>query len=307
MTGASQGEPATRLRERFGRVGVWLGGLGLVPSSRERDVVRRVEELGYGAIWFGEAFQNREALSHAAILLSATSAIPVATGIANIWARDAAAAVNGANTLNEAFPDRFLLGLGVSHAPIVNPRGHEYARPLAAMRAYLDAMDAHDYTAPAPEHPPARVLAALRPRMLELAAERAAGAHPYFVPPGHTRRARERLGAGPFLAPEQAVVLESDPTRARELARRHMRVYLHLPNYLDNLRTLGFDDGDLADGGSDRLVDAIVAWGDVDAIVRRVREHIEAGADHVPIQAIAESSDGALDVLAEIAGPLRGL
>ena len=296
---------ASHLRSRLGRVGVWLGALGLVAASREREVARRIEELGYGAIWFGEAFQNREAFGHAAILLGATQAIPVATGIANIWARDATAAVNGANTLNEAYDDRFVLGLGVSHAPIVNPRGHEYARPLAAMRAYLDGMDRHRYAAPPPAQPPSRVLAALRPRMLELARDRSAGAHPYFVPPEHTRRARETLGPERFLAPEQAVVLETDPQRARELARGHMHVYLQLPNYLDNLRTLGFDEADLVEGGSDRLVDAIVAWGDADAIAGRVRDHVDAGADHVAVQAIAETPDAALDVLGRIADALR--
>jgi probable F420-dependent oxidoreductase len=298
---------AKALRGRVGRVGVWLGALALVPAAEERAALARIEALGYGAVWFGEAAVNREALSHAAMLLAASERVAIATGIANIWARDAAAAINGANTLNEAYDERFVLGLGVSHAPIVNSRGHDYTKPLSAMRAYLEAIDAHTYAAPAPAHPSPVVLAALRPKMLELARERTAGAHPYFVPPAHTRRAREALGPLPLLAPEQVVVLESDRTRARELARHHMATYLRLSNYVKNLLTLGFEDTDIADGGSDRLVDAIVAWGDEEAIVGRVREHLDAGADHVAIQAYAESPARSLEVLERLAPALLAL
>ena len=229
--------PAKELRNRIGRVGVWLGPIGLLPAADERAAIARIEELGYGTAWFGEAPSNREAFSHAGLLLAASERLVVATGIANIWARDAIAASNGANTLNEAYGERFLLGLGVSHAPAVQLRGHEYARPLSAMRSYLEAIDQHRYGAPPPPHLPPIVLAALRPRMLELARERTAGAHPYFVPPSHTAAARETLGPGPLLAPEQAVVLETDPARARRSAREHMEVYLRLPNYVNNLRT----------------------------------------------------------------------
>jgi probable F420-dependent oxidoreductase len=231
----------------------------------------------------------------------------IATGIANIWVRDAAAAINGAQTLNEACDERFLLGLGVSHAPIVNSRGHHYDKPLTAMRGYLDAIDAHTYDAPPPHHPSPVLLAALRPKMLELARERTAGAHPYFVPPSHTARARAVLGPRPLLAPEQVVVLETDAARARELARRHMFGYLRLPNYVNNLRTLGYDDGDFADGGSERLVDAIVAWGDEQAIAQRVREHLDAGADHVAIQAYAHDAGAALAALERLAPTLIAL
>jgi probable F420-dependent oxidoreductase len=298
---------AQELRDRIGRVGVWLGSIALEPAAAEWAAIARIEQWGYGTAWFGEGPANREALSHAGLLLAASDRLMIATGIANIWARDAAAAINGANTLNEACDERFLLGLGVSHAPIVNSRGHEYAKPLTAMRTYLEAIDEHRYWAPSPPHPSPVLLAALRPRMLELARERTAGAHPYFVPPEHTARARAILGPRPLLAPEQAVVLESDPTRARELARGHMAVYLQLPNYVNNLHELGYEDADFADGGSERLVDAIVAWGDVEAIAARVREHFDAGADHVAIQPCAESADAALSALERLAPTLLEL
>jgi probable F420-dependent oxidoreductase len=299
--GAIAQEQAQALRDRIGRVGVWLGPIGLAPARDERAAIARIEELGYGVAWFGEAPTNREALSHGALLLAATERLLVATGIANIWARDATAAVNGANTLNEAYDERFLLGLGVSHAPAVAARGHEYAKPLTAMSRYLDAIDDHAYGAPSPEHPSPILLAALRPKMLELARDRTAGAHPYFVPPSHTAKARAILGPRPLLAPEQAVVLETDPARAREIGRRHMAPYLTLPNYVNNLRTLGYGDADFADGGSDQLVDVIVAWGNEEAIAARVREHLDAGADHVAIQAYSEGAGASLAQLERLA------
>jgi probable F420-dependent oxidoreductase len=307
MMSAIAAEPAQELRDRIGRVGVWLGSIGLEPAQDERAAIARIEQLGYGVAWFGEGPTNREALSHAALLLEASEQLVIATGIANIWARDAAAAINGANTLNEACHDRFLLGLGVSHAPIVSARGHEYAKPLTAMRGYLDAIDEHRYDAPAPKHPSPVLLAALRPKMLELARERTAGAHPYFVPPTHTAEARAILGPVPLLAPEQVVVLETDATRAREIGRRHMAAYLRLPNYVNNLRELGFDEADFADGGSQRLVDAIVAWGDEAAIAARVREHLDGGADHVAVQAYAENGKAALAQLERLAPALLEL
>jgi probable F420-dependent oxidoreductase len=300
-------ERVQALRERIGRVGVWLGPVGLAPATEERAAIARIEQLGYGAAWFGEGPSNREAMAHAGVLLGATERLVVATGIANIWARDAAAAINGANTLNEAYDERFVLGLGVSHAPIVTSRGHEYAKPLTAMRTFLEAIETHSYAAPAPEHPSPIVLAALRPRMLELARDKTAGAHPYFVPPSHTAKAREILGPRPLLAPEQVVVLEPETGRAREIGRRHMAAYLTLPNYVNNLRALGYDDADFARGGSDQLVDAIVAWGDEEAIAGRVRGHLDAGADHVAIQAYADDAAGALAQLARLAPTLLEL
>jgi probable F420-dependent oxidoreductase len=298
---------AQDLRDRIGHIGVWLGPIALAPATDERNASARIEQLGYGAIWFGETPAGREALSHAALLLSMSERLLIATGIANIWARDATASINGADTLNEAYGGRFLLGLGVSHAPAVSVRGHDYSKPLTAMRTYLEAIAGHKYVAAAPTHSSPVVLAALRPRMLELARDESAGAHPYFVPPAHTAIAREILGSSPLLAPEQAVVLETDPVRAREIARRHMAVYLKLPNYLENLRTLGYGDADFADGGSDRLVDAIVAWGDEQAIAGRVREHLDAGADHVAVQAYAEDAGTSLSQLERLAPALLEL
>jgi probable F420-dependent oxidoreductase len=275
-------------------VGIWTGQLDYQPASRAREAVAELEELGYGAVWVGEAV-GREALSNAGLLLSVTRRLVVATGIANIWVRDALAMVAGQYTLAEAYPERFLLGLGVSHAPLIEGmRGHHYQRPLAAMRQYLNAMDevVRAYRAVPPATPPPRVLAALGSRMLALAAERAQGAHSYFVPPEHTAQARDQLGPGSWLIPEQAVVLENDPEQAREIARRHTSRYLQLPNYTNNLRRLGFDHEDLTGSGSDRLVDAIVAWGEEDAIISRVRAHLDAGANHVCVQVLDPNRRG---------------
>ena len=274
------------------RVGVWLGALGWAPATVEREIAAsEVEQLGYGALWYSEAHNSKESLSHGALLLAATRRIVIASGIANIWVRDPMAAVAGSNALAEAYPGRFVLGLGVSHPPQVAPRGHSYEKPVAAMRAYLEAMNASEYTGPRPSEPVPRLLGALRPAMLELAATMADGAHPYLVSVEHTRRARSILGSGKLLATEQFVLLEDDPTEARRLGREALAWYLTLPNYTDNLRWLGFSEEDLADGGSDALVDALVAWGDEDAIRGRVLEHLEAGADHVCIQPIGRSSD----------------
>ena len=270
----------------LGRVGLWTFQLDLQPAASARETARELEELGYATVWLPEAV-GREAFVNSSLLLSATERLVVATGIASIWARDALTMAAGQMSLCEAFPDRFLLGLGVSHQPMVDYlRGQHYDKPLTKMRGYLDAMDAALYVAPRPSEEPRRVLAALGPKMLELAATRALGAHPYFVPVEHTAVARDMLGSGPMLCPEQAVVLSTDPTVARAAARQHMATYLGLPNYINNLRRLGWGDADLGDGGSDRLVDAIVAWGDVGAIVARVQAHLDAGADHVCVQVL---------------------
>lgn len=269
----------------IGRVGIWTFSLDLQPATRAQEAAAEIEKLGYGAIWIPEAM-GREAFTNAGILLAGTRRIPIATGIANMWARDPMAMAAAQKTLSEAYPDRFLLGIGVSHAPMVGLRGHAYDKPLSTMRSYLDAMDSALFMSVPPSVPPTRVLAALAPKMLKLAAERTAGSHPYFVPPEHTAVARQTMGKGPLLAPEQAVVLETDASTARAIGRAHMAIYLGLPNYVNNLKRLGYTDDDVASGGSDRLVDAIVAWGDVDAIVRRVRAHHDAGADHVCIQVL---------------------
>jgi probable F420-dependent oxidoreductase len=218
----------------------------------------------------------------------------VATGIANIWARDALASAAGQLALGEAYPDRFILGIGVSHKPLLDVRGEDYRKPLAFMRDYLESMDhGYDvYRAVPPQTRPPRLLAALGPKMLELAGERADGAHSYFVPPEHTADAREILGAGKLLVPEQVVVLETDPSVAREIARRHTTSYLRLPNYTSNLQRYGFEPEEFADGGNDRLVDTICVWGTVDAIAERVRAHLDAGADHVAVQVLVGDRHG---------------
>ena len=267
-------------------IGIWTAQFDYQPTTKAREAAAELEQLGFGAIWFPESV-GRESLTNAALLLGATRRIVIATGIANIYGRDPVTTAAGQNTLAEAYPGRFLLGLGVSHIPLVEQvRGHRYGKPVASMRAYLDAMDRAPYRAVPPSVGPVRVLAALGPGMLRLAAERAGGAHSYFVPPEHTARAREILGSARLLAVEQAVVLETDATKARKIARAHTSRYLALPNYVNNLRRLGFGDAELANGGSDRLVDAIVAWGDMTAVIDRVRAHQSAGANHVCVQVL---------------------
>ncbi|ASU84569.1 LLM class F420-dependent oxidoreductase [Nocardiopsis gilva YIM 90087] len=296
------------LKRRLGPIGVWFGHtLAVAPAATVRQAARELERLGYGALWFGgDGPGTKEAVSQAAILLSATERTVVATGIASIWSRDALAAATAATSLAEAWPDRFLLGLGVSHAKLVAARGSEYRKPLTAMRSYLDAMDAVDYPGEPQPAPAPRVLAALRPKMVGLARDRANGAHTYFTTPAHTARVRATLGSEPLLAPEQAVVLDTDPRRARATARGHMARYLALPNYVNSLRELGWDDADFADGGSDALVDAIVPWGEPDTIAARLREHRDAGADHVAVQPLAATLPEQVTALGELAPVLLG-
>ena len=272
----------------LGRVGIWHF-LDLFPAAAAQQAAREVERLGFRTLWIPEAL-GREAFTHAALLLAGTERLIVATGIANVWGRDAMAMAAAQKTLAEAYPGRFLLGMGVSHAPLVaGMRGHAYEKPLSFLRGYLDAMDAAVYMAATPAEPPPRVLASLHPKSLALARDRAWGSHPYFVPPEHTARARAVLGPGKLLAPEQMVCLEKDPSVARAIARQAMQTYLGLPNYVRNLQALGFTADDVADGGSDRLVDAIVAWGSIDAVVARVKAHHDAGADHVCLQVLRPS------------------
>ncbi|HTB20752.1 MAG TPA: LLM class F420-dependent oxidoreductase [Bryobacteraceae bacterium] len=271
---------------QLGPIGIWTRQLEDQPAAKAWEAARELEELGYGALWFGEAL-GREVLTNAAMLLGATKSMVIATGIANIYARDAVAMSSGQKTLAEAFPNRFLLGLGVSHIPLVEKmRGHRYEKPVATMRAYLDAMDQATYAAVPPATKPARVLAALGPKMMELSGERAEGAHPYNVNPEHTAEARKILGPKPYLCPEQAVVMETDAEKARGIGRAFLGFYLTLPNYANNLLRLGFTEGDFKDGGSNKLIDAMVAWGDLNAIRKRIHEHHAAGADHVCIQVL---------------------
>ncbi len=292
-------ETAKRLLGRLG-VWTWLDGLA---ADRAVAFAKRVEALGYSALWLPEAI-GRDPFTQITFLAPQTKRLNFATGIANLYARDPMAMNTLRKTVGELSGGRFVLGIGVSHAHLVTGvRGHEYQKPLTTMRNYLDAMEKAMYRAPEPPEDPPIILAALRPKMLALSAERCAGAHPYFTNPEHTARAREILGASACLAPEQMILLERDASKARSVARANMKIYLSLPNYRNNLKWLGFDDKDFADGGSDRLVDAIVAWGDEDAIRKRIDEHFTAGADHVCIQPLNPTGEAvphmeALELLA---------
>lgn len=276
----------------LGRVGIWTAALDALDVAAARDAVAALDAQGWGALWFGEAY-GREAFTAAQLYLSASERLVVATGIASIYGRDAVAANAAARTLEAAFPGRFVLGLGVSHAPLVERmRGHRYDRPLAAMAGYLDAMDAAPYAVAGGQPAPPRLLAALGPKMLELARDRAQGAHPYLVTPEHTARAREVLGEGPVLAVEQAVVLADDIDQWRRRAHWHLEIYTGLPNYRASWVRQGFGEPDFGRGGSDRLKDAMVVRG-IEAIRRRVQEHLDAGASHVCLQVLGAD---ALDV-----------
>ena len=262
-------------------VGIWSGGLRYGQPTETGEAAAELDELGYQALWLpdvgGGLFEACEAL------LQATRRTTIATGILNLWFHEAAETAERYHTFTAAYGERFLVGIGVSHQVLIEGLGAgEYVKPYSRMVAYLDELDALDDPLPVG----ARLLAALGPRMIALAGERAAGTHPYLGTPDLTKRTRDQLGAGPLIAPEQAVVLETDPTRAREIARAHLSMYLPLPNYANSIMRAGFAESDLADGGSDRLVDRLVAWGDESAIAARVQEHRDAGADHVCLQVL---------------------
>jgi probable F420-dependent oxidoreductase len=267
---------------------------------------KRVEEWGYGALWLPES-RGRNALVHSAWLLANTQRLVVATGIANIYARDPMAMANGQRALAEQSDGRFLLGVGVSHRPMVEGlRGHNYGRPVATMRAYLQAMREAPYQAPPPRAAPPTVVAALAPRMMALSGELADGAHPYNTTPAHTARAREILGPGKILAPEVWVLLETDQAAARRAARAALSHYLQLENYVNAWRLQGFSDDEMAGGGADRFVDAIVGWGDERAVRARIQEHWDAGADHVCIQPIGAAGGRDVDErVLELLAPRR--
>jgi probable F420-dependent oxidoreductase len=269
----------------LGRVGIWTRQLDGVPGGAAQEAASMLESLGFRTVWIPEAVR-REAISHATLLLAGTSNLVVATGIARVHARAPQAAALAQVLLNERFPGRFLLGLGVSH-PIVVERmmGQVYGRPLAVMTQYLDAMDATLATV-APLAAPPRVLAALGPKMLTMAAERSGGAHTYLAPAEHTVWARAQLGPDALLAPAIKVVLDTDAGRARAIGRWSLGPSTRTPAYRSNLLRFGFTEADVADAPSDRLVDALVAWGDVDAVERRVREHLDAGASHVCVEVL---------------------
>ena len=293
----------------LGTVGIWTAALDALPVTQAQEAVAELDELGYGALWFGEAY-GREAFTAAQLYLAASSRLVVATGIASIYGRYAVSSNSAARTLSAAYPDRFLLGLGVSHAPLVERmRGHSYGKPLAAMREYLDAMDAAPYVvADGGGEPAPRVLAALGPKMLELARDRAQGAHPYLVTPAHTATAREVLGDGPLLAVEQAVVLTRDRDAFLAAAHAHLEIYTGLPNYRASWVREGFDESDVVRGGSERLKDALVVMGDEDDVVRRVREHLDTGASHVCLQVLgANAFDVARDDWRRLAPAVSGL
>jgi probable F420-dependent oxidoreductase len=279
------------LAEELGRVGLWTRHLDVQPAQQVREAIAELEALGWGSLWFWEVF-GREALTSAGLLLCASKRMVIASGIANIWARDPVAMTAAGRALVEAYPGRFVLGIGVSHGPIVDARGHRYQRPLDKMRGYLDAMDAAPWQGPPLAEEPPLVLAALGPRMLELAAERSAGALLYNATPEATATARSVLGPGPLLAVEQAVLLEEDPAEARRIAREFMALYLTLPNYLRAWDRAGLGPQEQAEGGTDRLVDAVVAWGGPEAVAERVRAHLDAGADHVCVQLLDPDPNG---------------
>lgn len=269
-------------RNRLGGIGIWSSGWtkaaegdGAAYGSEYDEAAVEVEALGYSAVWLGSS----PAVGFAEPLLKVTSRLTVATGVLRIWDYEATEVAAQRAALERAYPGRFLLGIGVSHGPLI---GNTYARPYSTMLAYLDGLDA----APEPVPADARVLAALGPKMLELSRDRAAGAHPYLVTPEHTAKARGILGEGPLLAPEFKVVLDTDLDKARTTARGYLQAYLGFPNYTENLLRSGFTEDDLRDGGSDRLVDALFALGDEDAVAARAAEFVAAGADHLAVQVV---------------------
>ena len=301
MANGLGGYGGRNLARLLGRVGIWSFALQRMSATDEIEAARDLESFEFRATWIPESLGSKDVLAHSGLLLANTNNTVIATGIANIHARDPMAMANGAKALGDAYPDRFVLGIGVSHAPSVQMRGGDYKNPLEQMTAYLDAMDSAQYGAPLPEQPVPLVLAALGPRMLELAAERTDGGHPYFVPVEHTAIAREHLGPEACLATEVTALLATDRPAGLAIARAFAKHYLVLPNYANNLKRLGWAQADI-DNESDAIVDAVVAIGDVDAIVKRVQAHLDAGADHVCVQLRAErSNDPSIDGYRELA------
>ena len=287
----------------IGSVGIWQGVLDGHPASAVREAVAELDELGWPCLWIPETV-SRDPFVSAGIMLGACDNMKVATGIASIWARDAMTTSNATKTLNEAYDGRFLLGLGVSHHTITEwVRKHDYSKPLTHMREYLERMDKSMFKGVEPAVPPSVVIAALGPKMLALSAELADGAHPYFAPVEHTAVAREAVGPDKMVATEQMIVLETDPGKAREIARKQMAVYLGLPNYANNLMRFGFTEEDITNV-DDRLVDAIVAWGSMDTIVERVKAQHDAGANHVCVQVLQDNNSIPMEAWRELASAL---
>lgn len=283
MTNCAAGKPSSG--PNLGRFGSF--GRGVTPQQ-----ATEIEALGYGAVWVGGS--PPAALSWVEPILQATTTLCVATGIVNIWSAPAQRVAESFHRIEAAYPGRFLLGIGVGHAEMIS----EYRKPYNALVEYLDRLE--DYGVPANR----RVVAALGPRVLGLSARRSAGAHPYLTTPEHTARARELIGPSAFLAPEHKVVLTTDSARARTVGRQALDMYFNLANYRNNWKRLGFTDDEVSRPGSDRLVDAVVAYGTPDAIAARLNEHLLAGADHVPIQVLTED-DNLVSALTELAKPLR--
>lgn len=283
MTNCAAGKPSSG--PNLGRFGSF--GRGVTPQQ-----ATEIEALGYGAVWVGGS--PPAALSWVEPILQATTTLCVATGIVNIWSAPAQRVAESFHRIEAAYPGRFLLGIGVGHAEMIS----EYRKPYNALVEYLDRLD--DYGVPANR----RVVAALGPRVLGLSARRSAGAHPYLTTPEHTARARELIGPSAFLAPEHKVVLTTDSARARTVGRQALDMYFNMANYRNNWKRLGFTDDEVSRPGSDRLVDAVVAYGTPDAIAARLNEHLLAGADHVPIQVLTED-DNLVSALTELAKPLR--
>jgi len=291
---------------KLGKLGVWVS-MDSMTAATAAAFAKQVEERGYAALWIPES-RGRNALVHSAWLLANTQRLIVATGIANIYARDPMAMANGQRGLNEQSDGRFLLGVGVSHRPMVQGvRGHTYGKPVTTMRAYLEGMRDAPYQAPMPREKPLTIVAALGPRMMALSSELADGAHPYNTTPEHTAEARAILGPDKLLCPEVWVLLETDRATARSAAREALSRYLQLENYVNSWRRQGFRDDDLAGGGSDRLLDAMVAWGDEGAIRARVQQYWDAGADHVCIQPISPqgSRQAANETILDLLAPAR--
>jgi probable F420-dependent oxidoreductase len=291
------------VRARLGRVGVWAFAFDALRAPDVRDGIAAIENLGYPALWVPEGGSSREIFAHLSLLLAATRDITVCSGIANVTARHPEAMAGGGRTLADAYGERVVVGIGIGHQATAGRRRQEWEDPVGRMVAYLDAMDAARM-GPDPEVPVRRLLAALGPRMLGVASSRALGAHTYFVPVEHTADAREILGPEPVLAVEQTAIVSGDPAVAREIARDWAASYLALPNYANNWSRMGYRD-DLGGGGSDRLIDAAFAWGDVASIADRVRQHLDAGADHVCVQVISgRDDDVCLPAYRELAGTL---
>ncbi len=276
---------AVTLKPDLGRYGVWTFG---VPQP---DQVAEIEKLGYGAVWIGGSPKGN--LEYVEPLLEATENLQLATGIVNVWTAEADEVAQAYHRVEKAFPGRFLLGIGIGHPE----HTEEYRKPYDVLVEYLDALDAQKVPTSR------RVVAALGPKVLELAAARSAGAHPYLTTPEHTGQARNLIGNTVFLAPEHKVVLGTDAEEAREVGRGAVDFYLNLSNYLNNWRRLGFTEDDIAKPGRDRLIDAVVAHGDATAIAARLHQHLEAGADHVAIQVLG-GWDKLIPTLTELAGPL---